>query len=234
MPPRIGRIPGKGLTPEAAEALAAMSDPIDTDSDAESLDDFPYDQFDVEPGAPLFPEDETGDGIEDSGFRQRTEPPPPPREAKPGIPTIDEWLDFFSRIVLRVACDWYINWAFRGIDEELLSPRELDRLQMTDEERRRISVPFAEISHKSKFMRKHGRMIVASGGLFDALVAIGTWTSRVNRIARRHKPTRSVPGRVVNDERSGQNAPPQNGPGFTAGANGGSVGGQWRVVNPGG
>lgn len=191
--------------------------------------DFPG--FDVPIGPPLFAEDETGDSIGDSRLRTEASPPPPPREAKPGIPSIDEWMDFFSRIVLRVACDWYIEWAFRGVDETALTDREIERIQLTGEERQRIAVPFAEISHKSKLMRKHGRSIIASGGVFDAIVAIGTWTSRVNRIARKHKP-RVMTGRVMN-ERSGSGEPTPNG-GFTSGANGGTVGEGWTIINPGG
>jgi hypothetical protein len=228
----VGRIPSKqGLTPEAAEALRMqnlMTDPIVTDLDEDDSQE--ENPFDAPISAPLFDEHETGDEI-DSPFRQRVQDAPPPRDAKPGIPSLDEWLDFFSRIVLRVACDWYIEWAFRGVDESLLNDREIDRIQMSDQERQRIAVPFAEISHKSKFMRRHGRTIVASGGIFDAIVALGTWTSRVNRIARRHKP-RTVQGRVVRDDssRQAQQAPDAAG---HAGANGGRIG-DWTIVNPGG
>lgn len=233
----VGRIPGKsGLTPEAAKALreqAGMSDPIVTASDQDEEDNgTPESLFDVEPSAPLFDEDETGDGIDGPRLRQKAEEPPPARGAKPGIPSIDEWMDFFSRIVLRVACDWYIEWAFRGVDENHLTDREITRIQMTEEERNRIAVPFAEISHKSKFMRKHGRTIVASGGVFDAIVAIGTWTSRVNRIARKHKPN-VVPGRVTPNERTGQSEPSQDGAGYS-GANGGRIVDGVTIINPGG
>lgn len=224
----LGRVPGKGLTPEAEKALREQSDPIVTDLD--EGDDNP---FIVNPAPPIFDERETGDTIDDSDtrLRQKPEEMPPPRDAKPGIPALDEWLDFFSRIVLRVSCDWYIEWAFRGVDEQVLTDREIDRIQMTDEERKRIAVPFAEISHKSKLMRKHGRTIIASGGMFDAIVAIGTWTSRVNRIAKKHK-TSTLRGRVVN-ERTGQSEPaPSTGP--YSGANGGNVNGGITIINPGG
>lgn len=199
------------------------------DDGADNPEGFP--QFDAPIGPPLFDETETGDTIGDSRLRTEAEPPPPPRDAKPGIPSIDEWMDFFSRIVLRVACDWYIEWAFRGVDETALNDREIERIQLTGEERQRIAVPFAEISHKSKLMRRHGRSIIASGGVFDAIVAIGTWTSRVNRIARKHKP-RVMQGRVINDgSRPTQQAPDG---GFQSGANGGTVGDGWTIVNPGG
>jgi hypothetical protein len=227
----VGKVPGKGMTPEAMKALreqAQMTDPIVTASDEAEEDN----QFDVPIGPPLFDEFETGDSLDDSRLRQKAEEPPPAREAKPGIPTLDEWMDFFSRIVLRVACDWYIDWAFRGVDEGNLTDREIDRIQMTDAERLRIAVPFAELSHKSKIMRKHGRTIVASGGVFDAIVALGTWTSRVNRIARKYKP-RMATGKVVINERTGSGESSPDGAGY-AGANGGHVAGEWTIVNPGG
>ena len=231
MAPRVGRIPGKtGLTPEAAKYLAEKNGPIVTDlDDEEASEEFP--EFDAPIGTPLFDEHESGDGIDDSRLRQTAKEPPPPRDAKGGIPTLDEWMDFWSRIVLRVACDWYIEWAFRGVDETALSDREIERVQMTEAERQRIAVPIAELSFKSKVMRRHGRAIVASGGVFDAIVALGTWTSRVNRIARKYKP-RVVQGRVMN-ERSRQGEPQPGGPGY-AGANGGRIFDGTTVINPGG
>lgn len=224
----VGRIPSKkGLTPEAAEALNHQeTDPIVTASGEEEEDN----RFEVPIDRPLF--DETGDFIEDSRLRQKVEEPPPAREAKPGIPSLDEWLDFFSRILLRVMCDWYIEWAFRGIDENSLTDREIDRIQMSDEERKRISVPLAELSHKSKFMRKHGRTIVASGGAFDAIVALGAWSRRVSRIARKHKHV-TVQGRVVPNERTRQSESSASESGFT-GANGGRIVDGITIVNPGG
>lgn len=208
-----------------------MGDPIVTDLEADEANDEEFNPFDAEIGTPLFDDREDGDSIGDTRLKQDASEPPPARGVKPGVPSIDEWMDFFSRIVLRVACDWYIEWSFRGVDETSLNDREIDRIQMTDEERKRIAVPFAELSHKSKFMRRHGRTIVASGGVFDAIVAIGTWTSRVNRIARRHKPT-IVTGRVANDGR-GQGTPPEDGARYS-GANGGRIVDGITVVNPGG
>lgn len=204
--------------------------PIVTDLDDES-DNEPQFNFDVPISTPLFDEHETGDGVDDSRLRSKADSPPPPRDAKPGIPSLDEWMDFFSRIVLRVACDWYIEWAFRGVDENSLTDREVARVQLTAEERQRIAVPLAELSHKSKFMRRHGRTIVASGGAFDAIVALGTWTSRVNRIARKYKP-RTVQGKVVPNERTGQGEPPEAQPGYS-GANGGRIVDGVTIINPG-
>src|SRR6516165_10561448 len=88
-----------------------------------------------------------------------------------------------------------------------------------------------ELSHKSKFMRKHGRTIVASGGMFDAIIALGTWTSRVNRIARKYK-TPTIPGRAMPNERTGQDQSAEGGPGY-AGANGGRIVDGVTIINPG-
>lgn len=183
--------------------------------------------IETETDLPLFTE--TGDWIDDSRLKQKPLPTPPPRDASKAIPSIDEWMDFFSRIFLRVVCDWYISFAFRGIDEDVLTDREIDRLQLSDEERKRIAVPLAELSNKSKVMRKYGRTIVASGGAFDALITLGTWASRVNRIAHRHRP-KVAHGRIT-DDRFGPGTQEANG---AEGSNGGRVGAAWTIINPGG
>lgn len=220
-----GRIrpPNQGLTEEAKAALNL--DPEELDPEQIDLDGIDLGSVSASTAPPLF--DDTGDYIDEPRLRTKTLPTPPPRDATKGIPTIDEWMDFFSRILLRVVCDWYISFAFRGINEDLLTDREIDRLQLTDEERKRIAVPLAELSNKSKVMRRYGRTIVASGGAFDALITLGTWASRVNRIASRYK-TRTVKGSVY--ERTGQDAQE----GTAAGANGGRVDGEWVIINPGG
>jgi len=220
------------VTPEAAEALGLDQEQIQELAD----DSLAGASGDVEPehlftDAPLFTE--TGDFIDtdDSRLRQRALPTPPPRDASKGMPQLDEWLDFFSRIFLRVICDWYISWAFRGVDENALTDREIDRLQLTGEERKRIAVPLSELSYKSKLMRKHGRTIIASGGAFDALITIGMWASRVNRIASRYRP-KVAKGQVIQHDGSGPNA--QADGSAQAGANGGRVAGEWTIYNPGG
>lgn len=163
--------------------------------------------------------------------RSKSKEPAGPRAAKAGPPSLEEWQHFFGRVVLRVTCDWYISWAFRGVDEDELSERELERLVMSDDERSQIAVPFAELSNKSKFMRKHGRLVVSSGDSFYALVALGAWFSRVNRIANRHKP-KVVQGKAQANGSSRPATP--GGEGFSEGANGGRVpNGPFRVFGPG-
>lgn len=107
---------------------------------------------------------------------------------KAGPPNLTEWQRFFSRIVLRGLTDGYIALAFRGIDEDLLSERDLAKLKLTEEERGRIAVPFAEYANKSAFARKHGRKVVAATESFEAMATLALWAGRVNRISRKYKP----------------------------------------------
>lgn len=124
-------------------------------------------------------------------------PEPLDRSAKSGQPNIDEWMHFFSKVCIRLATDFYIDYAFRDIDEAELSDREIDRIKLTDVERDRMARPFAEYSNKSKFMKKHGRMIIASADSLDSVIQIGMWFSRVNRIRARH----TAPGRKQRQQR---------------------------------
>jgi len=115
---------------------------------------------------------------------------PPPDEsskAKSSPPRIDEWQDFFSRILIKTATDFYINAAFEGIDEDLLTDADVERIRMAPEERDRIAKPFSEMVNKIKFFRKHGRLIIAGGGIGDSVIALGMWVRRVNRIARKYR-----------------------------------------------
>jgi hypothetical protein len=139
------------------------------------------------------------------------------REAKAGPPSLDEWVKFFSRVVLRVGTEFYITMAFKGIEEDALTDRDIERLDMTDEERSLIAVPFAELSHKSKLMRKHGRMIVASGDALNAVVVLGMWMSRVQRVAAKYRP-KQPRSRVTLNGSSGQGTET---PVFTEGSQGG-------------
>jgi hypothetical protein len=147
-----------------------------------------------------------------------------PRDATTRPPSLDEWEKFFSKIVLRMACDWYLAYAFRGIDEDMLTEREVERLTLSDDERKTIAVPFAELSNKSKLLRKHGRTIVSSGDAFNAMVVMGAWISRVNRIAAKYRPKQAPRVRVNGVEHngsSGQGTQDANSSPFPTGAHGG-------------
>lgn len=137
-------------------------------------------------------------------------------KAKSTPPRVDEWQDFFSRIVIKAGTDWYLSHAFAGIDEEALSPREVKNITLTAEERERIAKPFAEFANKLKWTRKHGRAIVASAGSVDSLITLGQWFSRVNRIARKHhrrQQGETIPGEVFTHEHSGPDTTAGNGSG---------------------
>lgn len=146
----------------------------------------------------------------------------PRTDPKAGPPSLDEWQKFFSRVVLKVFINWYLDFAFRGIPEDALNERELERLVMTEDERNAVAVPFAELSHKSKLMRKYGRTIVASGGAFEAMVTLGAWMRRVNKIAAAHRPKqqRATNVRTQANGNSGQGSQESNG---TQGAYGGRI-----------
>jgi len=108
-------------------------------------------------------------------------------KASAGPPKLDEWMDFFGRVLIRGATDFYIHLAFDGIDEELLTPREVERIKLSKVERERIAKPFAELANKSKLTRKHGRKIIALTGSIDSVIQLGMWISRVNRIAAKYR-----------------------------------------------
>lgn len=106
--------------------------------------------------------------------------------AKGTAPNAAEWEDFFSRIVIRFLTEWYVDIAFRGIDEDLVTEQDAAKLLLTEDERNVIARPFAEYANKNPFLRKHGRQIVAFADSFESVVILGQWFSRVNRVARKY------------------------------------------------
>jgi hypothetical protein len=223
MPPI--RPESKGLTPEALEALGITPEQEQEIVEQQLGDDtssVPDDDDNTNDIVDAIIVSDQPDAIDPpaTGRGRSKSAPAGPRTAKAGPPTLDEWQRFFGNVMLRVTCDWYISWAFRGVDEDELSDKEVQRIAMSEDERQQIAVPFAELSNKSKFMRKHGRLVVSSGDSFYALVALGAWFSRVNRIANKHKP-KVVQGKA---QANGSARPSEaNGTGFPEGANGGRV-----------
>lgn len=154
-----------------------------------------------------------------------------------GPPDKDDWLDFFSRIILRVGMESYVDYVFRNIDENLLTERELDQIKPTRELREQIATPFAVYCTKNKWTRKHGREIVAAADSVEALVNLGIWIRRVNRIARRYKPQRAQRPRVslrpegVSNVSDGQDQ--GQGREEYEGSRNGHVGTGFTIINPG-
>ncbi len=141
-------------------------------------------------------------------------------KAKSTPPTADEWLDFFARIVFRFITEWYVDFVFRGIDDDLVSDHDAAKLLLTEDERRVIARPFAEYANKNPYLRKHGRQIVAFADSFESLVILGQWFSRVNRIARKYskrvsKPTVNVRPEEKQDVNFGQSPQSTSGNGHT-------------------
>lgn len=280
--PATPRIPGKGVTQEAAEALGIpeglQPQPDDTSLEtgseiplvfgtADGLDGITQPEFllGVEPP----PEMNAGDIVDAEIVSDVTAPPveekPKPRARrtrktttaeidkplidpekekgkkegpKSGIPDVDEWLDFFSRIVLRTLLDWYVDYAFRGIDEDLVSERDLERLVLTKDERNEIAAPLAEYANKNKFTRKHGREIVALADSMESMIVLTRYVMRVNRIARKYRPNKPKTQRprvtlsesgAASNGNLGQN--PQD---FISGANNGRFPAGYDIYNPGG
>lgn len=236
------------------------SEAVETDLDDGISDPFPSLVFSDESASAVPQEFSTGDSIPDAGsygegsgesdtalsdsprrlsrlHRDNNSSGSRARDASNKPPSLDEWQNFFGKVVLKVACDWYLSFAFRGIDEDMLSEREIERLAMTDDERRLISTPIAELSNKSKFMRKHGRTIVATGDSFQALIVIGAWMSRVNRIAAKYKPrnprVRVNMNGASHNGSSGQSTPEADGTAYASGAQNGRVPGGYPIYRPG-
>lgn len=151
-------------------------------------------------------------------------------EPKATPPNLDEWMDFFSRIVIRFITEWYVDMLFRQIDDDAVSDADAEKLLLTEEERDTIARPFAEYANKNPFMRKHGRQIVAFADSFESMVMLGRWYMRVNRIARKYRPKKqNVPARV---HVHGSNGNGNNGQ-STTGATGGTFPDGFPVFNPG-
>lgn len=148
-------------------------------------------------------------------------------DPKSSPPNTDEWMDFFSRIVIRFVTEWYVDAVFSGLDEDLVSEADAEKLILTEEERDTIARPFAEYANKNPFMKKHGRQIVAISDSFESIVILGRWFSRVNRVARKYKPKKVVHGKADHgNERS--STPGPNGTSY------GPVPERFPIINPGG
>ncbi len=103
-----------------------------------------------------------------------------------GAPSLDEWQDFFGRIVLRTLTDGYMHLVLKDVE---LTEREEQSLKLDKDELNEMAAPFSSLANKSKVMRKHGRAIIAATDSYEAVICMVMWARRVNRIAKRHKVT---------------------------------------------
>lgn len=157
-------------------------------------------------------------------------------EPKKTAPDVDEWLDFFSRIVIRFMTEWYADYMFRGIDEDLITDNDAAKLALTEEERDTIGRPFAEFAYKNPYLKKHGRQIVAFSDSFESAVILGRWFTRVNRIAAKYRPEKRKPQRpnVRLHPMNGVNHDVDFGQGAENSAAQGPIPDGYPIFNPGG
>lgn len=203
-------LPQSGDTDSAADVNLELPEPVFIDPETESE---PGPAIDAEVTPPTLP----------FGERSRKDTD----KAKGTAPNANEWLDFFSRIVIRFMTEFYIEFRFRGIDDSLVSEDDAKSLLMTKEERDTIARPFAEYANKNPFMKKHGREIVAFADSFESIVMLGQWFGRVERVARRYQPKKTVPGNVDRNHSHGN-----SGQGAESASNGYQQPG-FSIFNPG-
>lgn len=182
----------------------------------------------------------TGDVIDSSiepPDRPLIDPDKPLRGAeaiKTTPPSADEWLDFFSRIILKIGMELYVDFAFRGVDESIVSDADVRRMKVRKEERDTIARPFAEFATKNKAMRKHGRQVVALTDSAESLMTLGIWARRVNRIAKKYRPKETKPQRPQQMRiREAENGDIGSDQGYVAGGNNGRLANGYGVFNPG-
>jgi hypothetical protein len=107
-------------------------------------------------------------------------------EAKAGPPSLNEWQDFFGRFVIKLLVDAYLYLILGDLIDEL-TPQEAKQIQLSKEDMQDLAAPLASMSNKSRFMKKHGRTIIAAADSYESIITLLMWMRRVNRIAKRHR-----------------------------------------------
>lgn len=174
----------------------------DTVSDAAEPSSFSSPEF-IDPEPALNEAWELEDIPEEKPAQAQTKPVRP----KVSAPNADEWMKFLSDIILKVGTEWYVDLAFRGIEDELLSDREVESMRLSKTERDEIAKPISEFINKTKLGKKHGRLIISSADSLNSLIILGRWFSRVNRISRRYRPKVSKPAREHTNGNAGPVSP---------------------------
>lgn len=224
MPPRQSQrqIVEQNL-PGAAARKVAVSTGVGTSSDAsrpfeyDSAADFDASGIPSGPPPTVPPEETFSEPHASRILDEEIKKPPRFEEKAPlkdsdkpkaGPPTLDEWQDFFARVVFLTIAEWYVSWAFRGIPEDIITDEDLAKCTLTREERKAIALPLSELANKSTVARKHGRQVIAFFESAEAFILIGMWMSKVHRIAGKYRPKK-----VKSHERMAENASPGNGTG---------------------
>jgi hypothetical protein len=125
--------------------------------------------------------------------RVRTVPPKDEKDSKPKPPSVrppdfSEWHEYVSDFALKWASRGYIAFVFRGVDRyELLSKEDNAALQLSDDALSDVAKPLAHLADRSKLGKKYGRVIIDSSDGVQAMIALGMWGARVNRIANKYR-----------------------------------------------
>lgn len=148
-----------------------------------------------------------------------------PGEAKKGPPKLDEWQDFFGRVVIRALVNGYLAFQLGDLFDEL-SPMEIQQITLSKEDMREMAAPFATVANNSSFARKHGRSIIALADSYESILNLLFWMRRVNKISRKHG------GKPKQQKKQRQQQTPQRG--NTNGYDGNSTGEIGGVAQPSG
>lgn len=113
----------------------------------------------------------------------------PASQVKKGPPSLSDWQDFFSRFVIKILVDIYLNIVLGDLVMEL-SPTERDMIKLSAKDMSDIAAPLAVMTEKTSFGKKHGRSIIAMADSYESVITLLFWMRRVNRVARKHKPAK--------------------------------------------
>lgn len=107
-----------------------------------------------------------------------------------GPPDFSEWEEFFGAFIIRWITRAIVAFVFRGVSDyrSLLTPEELEALELDPEDSAAIARPLAHVAERSAIGKKYGRSIIESRDAIQSLIALTMWTNRINRIAKKYRP----------------------------------------------
>jgi hypothetical protein len=85
---------------------------------------------------------------------------------------------------LHSALDFYLYLVLNDIE---ITDKERESITLTRQDYREMSAPLATYAAKNKWARKHGREIIGAADSIEAMLALGMWMRRVNRVAKAHR-----------------------------------------------
>lgn len=134
--------------------------------------------------------------------------PPPTITARP--PDFSEWHDYIGNFAIKWITRGYVAFAFRGIDRwDLLNEADNRALEIDETALSDIAKPLAHLADRSSLGKKYGRLIVDSSDGIIAMIQLGMWMNRVNRIAKKTRERLDNGGQSGNTE---QVLPDSSGP----------------------